>query len=193
MLDRLIAFVLLITVGLPLAANASTDADASHAAAVLLVNSVSQRLVLAHDVALIKWDAKQPIEDQKREELVLSHAVQKASPYGLSAEKVKLLMADQIAANKLIQRALFTQWRDQGGAPSAVSQPRTSLQVIREQLDQQQGQFLQQLSQTAVWREQAVCQTKLAQIVEGYVQNSPLPQYLQALDLALRHVCDQKN
>ena len=61
-MKRLLAFTLLF---------ASASAFAAPPTLAPLLNSIAERLAIADQVALSKWDSKKPIEDKKREQDVL--------------------------------------------------------------------------------------------------------------------------
>ena len=48
-----------------------------------LLNSIAERLTIADQVALSKWDSKKPVEDKKREQDVLASVIAQAPSYKL--------------------------------------------------------------------------------------------------------------
>src|SRR5580704_15707829 len=72
-----------------------------------LVATSSQRLAIAEQVALAKWDSKAPVEDSIREAQVIAEAVRAARLRGLDETQVANFFRAQIEANKLVQYSLL--------------------------------------------------------------------------------------
>lgn len=108
---------------------AATGAGTQENAFAPLVRGLADRLTTADQVALSKWDTGQSVYDPEREAKVIANVSGQAPAYGLTAEEVSSVFADQMEANKTVQYALLNGWRRDGAAPSA---PRQSLRdVIR--------------------------------------------------------------
>lgn len=112
---------------------ASGDADA------VLIARVVERLELMHDVARWKWNAQKPIDDPDRETALLARVVIQATNRGMEADEARTFFQDQFAAAKIIQRADFDQWTQDGQGPfervpdlAAVQRPR--IDAATEQL-----------------------------------------------------------
>ena len=75
---------------------------------------LAQRLQLMRDVAAYKWHHTQAIEDLGREKVVLDKAQLIALRFGLTSESSRAFFEAQIEAAKVIQRAWFEQWHEQG-------------------------------------------------------------------------------
>lgn len=153
-----------------------------------LIDTVAQRLILAKQVALAKWDTGIAVEDRVREQSLLSQAVSEAKRQGLVEAQIEQSLRDQIEANKLIQYALLAQWRRNGKAPE---QPRVNLVTeIRPQLERLQSNLFQQWAQTQAWRAQQNCPTLLANLSSVYVEQQHIDTlHALALDRALANIC----
>lgn len=126
-----------------------------------LLTTVSDRLSIADQVALSKWDSGKPIQDSPREAQVIAAATQLASTYKLEPQDVSQLLAAQIEANKLVQYALLAKWREAGDAPDS---PRPDLVgQIRPQLDLLQRRLLADYAAFAPWRKDPQCATWLSE------------------------------
>ncbi|MDP9510531.1 chorismate mutase [Pseudomonas protegens] len=141
----------------------TTAACATEAPAALapLLGSIGERLVIADQVALSKWDSHKAVEDRPREQQVIAGATAQAATYHLSEERVGQFFAAQIEANKLVQYARLSSWHLQGRAPDT---PRQDLAgQIRPQLDQLQKRLLQQLADFSPHAGDRQCPQWLAQ------------------------------
>jgi chorismate mutase len=126
-----------------------------------LLAAMSERLTVADQVALTKWDSGKPIQDSPRETQVIANGQQQAVAHGLEAEDFGQFMAAQIEANKLIQYALLARWQEAGEAPKT---PRPDLvKQIRPQLDQLQTRLLQSYAAFAPYRQDPQCPNWLTQ------------------------------
>lgn len=126
-----------------------------------LIATISERLAIADQVALTKWDSGKPIQDSPREALVIAAAAKLAPTYSLDAQEVSQFLAAQIEANKLVQYALLAKWHEEGKAPDT---PRPDLvRQIRPHLDQLQGRLLREYSAFAVYRQDPECPNWLIQ------------------------------
>src|SRR5690349_2768990 len=97
-----------------------------------LLALVVRRLEVAETVAAAKWSSGRPVEDRAREAAVVAAAAARARRAGIDATFVCRVMAAQIEASKIVQRALLTRWRDDpGSAPTS----RPDLSAVRSTLD----------------------------------------------------------
>ncbi|MGE7960405.1 chorismate mutase [Pseudomonas sp. NPDC089530] len=141
------------------------NACAAPAALAPLLGSIEERLAIADQVALSKWDSHKPVEDRPREREVIAAAVALAPDYKLEGAAVEQFFAAQIEANKLVQYAHLSEWSLQGKAPDA---PRPDLVgQIRPQLDRLQKRLLQQLADFSPYRNDPQCPSWLAQAAHG--------------------------
>jgi chorismate mutase len=76
-----------------------------------LLHLMKRRLEIAQDVARNKWNRGTPIEDAGREQAVIDAAALRAAQRGMDTPRVQHFFRAQIAAGKIIQAALFAQWK----------------------------------------------------------------------------------
>ncbi|AZF29861.1 Periplasmic chorismate mutase I precursor [Pseudomonas sp. R4-35-07] len=138
-----------------------------------LLNSIAERLEIADQVALSKWDSHKPVEDKKREQEVIASVVAQAPSYKLDPASTEQFFAAQIEANKLVQYTHLSDWQFQGKAPD---DPRPDLiKQIRPRLDELQKRLLQQLADFTPLRTDPQCPQWLAEAVHEPL-NDPLRQ-----------------
>ena len=104
-----------------------------------LRQAIDERLLLAQDVARAKWNAKAPIEDLPREELVIAAAVRQGAALGLPEAWVRSVFRAQIEASKTVQRALYRRWQAENAghfddAPDLAHTVRPRLDRLTTQL-----------------------------------------------------------
>jgi chorismate mutase len=164
----------------------ASAAQASQAPADLvpLLNAMGERLAIADQVALSKWDSHKPVEDRQREREVIAAAVAQAPNYKLSGETVEAFFSAQIEANKLVQYINLSDWSLEGKAPDL---PRPDLvKEIRPKLDLLQKRLLQQLADFAPYRTDPQCPRWLA---EATHHNKQHPVHRLALIRATAELC----
>jgi len=138
-----------------------------------LLNSIAERLEIADQVALSKWDSHKPVEDKTREQEVIASVVAQAPSYKLAPAAAEQFFSAQIEANKLVQYTHLSDWQFQGKAPD---DPRPDLvKQIRPQLDELQKRLLQQLADFTPQRTDPQCAQWLAEAVHEPL-NDPLRQ-----------------
>lgn len=126
-----------------------------------LLHSINERLAIADQVALSKWDSHKAVEDRPRERDVIAGAVALAPTYKLDTAQVEQFFSAQIEANKLVQYAHLSDWTLAGKAPD---EPRPDLVgQIRPKLDVLQKSLLQQLADFTPYRTAPECGQWLAQ------------------------------
>ena len=151
----------------------SASASAAPPTLEPLLNSIAERLEIADQVALSKWDSHKPVEDKKREQEVITSVTAQAPSYKLDPAAAEQFFAAQIEANKLVQYTHLSDWQFQGKAPD---DPRPDLvQQIRPQLDTLQKRLLQQLADFTPLRTDPKCPQWLAEAVHEPL-NDPLRQ-----------------
>ncbi|QXI28894.1 chorismate mutase [Pseudomonas vanderleydeniana] len=126
-----------------------------------LLQTISERLTIANQVALTKWDSGKPVEDSPREQQVIANAREQAQAYQLKPEEVGQFVAAQIEANKLVQYALLAKWHNSGKAP-VIARPDLVTQ-IRPVMDQLQVKLLQQYAAFTPYRQDPNCLAWLTQ------------------------------
>lgn len=155
-----------------------------------LMETSAQRLAIAEQVALAKWDSGTPIEDASREAQVIASAVKAGERRGLDQASVSNFFRAQIEANKLVQYTLLASWRRLGKAPDHTRVNLAS--TIRPRLDQIQTELITELASTAGIRASASCRVDIAKAVGKYVSvhaNSFDPLKAIALDRAVAAAC----
>ncbi|SDV07110.1 chorismate mutase [Pseudomonas mucidolens] len=151
----------------------SASASAAPPALEPLLKSIAERLAIADQVALSKWDSHKPVEDKKREQEVIANVTAQASSYKLDPAAAEQFFSAQIEANKLVQYTHLSDWQLQGKAPD---DPRPDLvKQIRPQLDLLQKRLLQQLADFSPQRTDPDCPRWLAQAAHAPL-NDPLRQ-----------------
>ncbi|KAB0563312.1 chorismate mutase [Pseudomonas sp. R11F] len=151
----------------------SVSASAAPPTLEPLLNSIAERLEIADQVALSKWDSHKPVEDKKREQEVIASVAAQAPAYKLAPDAAEQFFSAQIEANKLVQYTLLSDWQFQGKAPD---EPRPDLvKQIRPRLDELQKRMLQQLADFTPQRTDPQCPQWLAQAVHEPL-NDPMRQ-----------------
>jgi chorismate mutase len=155
-----------------------------------LVGTSAQRLVLAEQVALAKWDTGTQVEDTTREAQVIASAIEAGEPRALDQKVVSNFFRAQIEANKLVQYSLLAEWRRAGKAPDHA--PINLAGKIRPELDQVQTALIAELAETSSVRASVSCYTDVAKAVGNYVsahKNSFSSLKTIALDRAMAAAC----
>ena len=156
-----------------------------------LVETSAQRLVIAEQVALAKWDSGIPVEDPSREAHVIASATEAGEEQGLAGETVSKFFRAQIEANKLVQYSLLAEWRRAGKAPS--HKPVNLADTIRPELDQLETELIVELTKTKMIRASSSCGTETAKEVGKYV-SAHKDTFTQleaiALDRAMAGACE---
>ncbi|AWY39886.1 chorismate mutase [Pseudomonas putida] len=125
-----------------------------------LLATINERLNIADEVALTKWDSGKPIQDTARETLVITNARKQAAEHKLNPDEAADLVAAQIEANKLVQYGLIAQWQAAHRAPDV---PRPDLNKLRPKLDQLQALMLRQYAAFQPYRVDPQCPVWLAE------------------------------
>lgn len=125
-----------------------------------LLATINERLNIADQVALTKWDSGKPIQDTAREAQVIANARKQAVQQKLDPDEAAELVAAQIEANKLVQYGLLAVWQAARKAPDV---PRPDLSQIRPKLDMLQVRLLQQYADFMPYRVDPECPDWLAE------------------------------
>jgi chorismate mutase len=155
-----------------------------------LVETSAQRIVVAEQITLAKWDSGMPVEDASREARVIASAVKAGKSRGLEEATVSNFFRAQIEANKLVQYSLLAEWRRAGKAPDHA--PVDLAGMIRPQLNQLGTELIAELTETAALRTSASCRSDVAKAVGKYVsahRNSFSSLKAIALDRAMAAAC----
>jgi chorismate mutase len=155
-----------------------------------LVETSAQRLIIAEQVALAKWDSGSSVEDASREAQVIASATKAAAARGLDQASVSDFFRAQIEANKLVQYSLLAEWRRVGKAPDHTAV--NLVNTIRPELDRVETALIGELAETVGIRASASCRTDVAKAVAKYV-SAPKNRFSQlnaiALDRAMATTC----
>ena len=155
----------------------ATASAAPPATLAPLLTSIAERLAIADQVALSKWDSHKAVEDRPRERDVIASARAQAPDYKVTPDTAEQFFSAQIEANKLVQYTRLSDWQFQGKAPDT---PRPDLVgKIRPQLDQLQKRLLQQLADFSPERSNPQCPQWVAMAVHE-PRNDPLSQIAMA-------------
>lgn len=139
---RRVRYMLVVLCLLSLAA-CERRATSSPALARLL-QGMHARLELMHAVARVKWNAKAPILDQKREESLLQQMVERGQRHGIDAETTRAFFAAQMDAAKRVQEDDFERWTRENQPPFADT---IDLPTLRQKIDTLNTELLQALAE----------------------------------------------
>jgi chorismate mutase len=93
---------------------------------------MGNRLALMHDVVRTKWNAKRPIADPGREQVLLREMEAEGHEHGLAPEFTRAFFAAQIAAARRVQEDDLARWRAEGSGPFAGA---PDLAALRRRID----------------------------------------------------------
>lgn len=79
-----------------------------------LSSLIAKRLELAKELAVYKWNNKQPIDDQAKEKEFLAKIEEKAAAKGLDVNVAKSFFTSQMEAEKSIHIQEFEKWVEDG-------------------------------------------------------------------------------
>ena len=154
-----------------------------------LVDASAHRIKIARQVAFAKWDSHHAVEDQRREEDVISAAVAQGVARGLDREFVARFFQAQIDANKFVQYALLSEWHRLGSAPQ---HPQFDLsRTIRPELDTIQSSLIDELVLIRNLRRSPSCGPGLSSSIVSYLAQHQdfTPAEAAALQRSLAPVC----
>ncbi|MER5578926.1 chorismate mutase [Streptomyces massasporeus] len=148
----------------------------------------AQRLLLADKVAAAKYGTDTPIDDPAREAQILTDVRSRAAGLGLDADAVAAVFRDQIEANKLVQRGLYTRW-DANPGERPTERPDLAKEV-RPALDRITTGLLAALAETDRDRAVPSCAPRLAVAAGWSAYTHRLDAlHLEGLGRALPSVC----
>jgi chorismate mutase len=148
-------------------AESSTCPQSGSDALQRLVETSAQRLIIAEQVALAKWDKGIPVEDASREAQVIVHAVRAGESRGLDQQLVSDFFRAQIDANKLLQYALLAEWRRVGKVPD--HRPVDLANTIRPELDEVDIALIAELEESTAVCASASGRVEIAKAVGRYL------------------------
>lgn len=154
-----------------------------------LVELAAQRALLGDKVAAAKFGTSAPIDDPAREQQVLDRVASLSIVMGLDPVVSVRFFRQQIAANKIVQRGLYSLWIEH---PELIPSVRPDLATeVRPVLDQITTRILDQLLATVPVRGATrACVFQLAAAARTTTRNHHLDQlHRDALRTALVSVC----
>ncbi|CAM2193961.1 Chorismate mutase [Paraburkholderia kururiensis] len=165
----------------------TVHADGDDTALTNLIALASERLSLAEPVARWKWAHHQSITDAPREAALLADVEKRATAANVDPAYARAFFQDQIEASKIVQNALFENWRatrpPEGPAPDLATS-------TRPRLDQLTQSLIAGLARVQPVRSASDCPTRVAR---GIANWKSLTRYdaarAEALTKALQHVC----
>jgi chorismate mutase-like protein len=109
-----------------------------------LAELVIERLALSLDVAAAKYLKGGPIDDPIREHQILESMTRELNGFWLPQQTARQFLADQLEANKIVQRQLHQRWHEH---PEEVPATRRSLSAeIRPDLDNITAQMIREFT-----------------------------------------------
>ncbi|GAA2445390.1 chorismate mutase [Streptomyces pulveraceus] len=184
------AAVLLVgAAAVPPATAATRPGGPSRWSPLFAVAELSARRIATGDlVAAAKWGTGEPVDDPAREERVLDSAAEQAGKLGADPRLTRLVLRDQIEANKEVQRGLHRLWRDH---PAAAPTDRPGLDEVREEIGHLDEALVRAVADAAPYRRSAaLCRAALAASAGRVSREGNLDElHTAALDVALRSVC----
>ncbi|WP_371656742.1 MULTISPECIES: gamma subclass chorismate mutase AroQ [unclassified Streptomyces] len=124
-----------------------------------LTGLFAERLLIADKVAAAKYGNDRPIDAPARERKILGDVAARAVGLGLDPDTVVAIFRDQIEANKLVQRGLYTRW---DAHPEERPTQRPDLdKEVRPALDLITTQLLSTLVATEGVRTSPSCEPRL--------------------------------
>lgn len=178
-------------IALPLAAAAllaaAPVATAEPSPLYTLVDTVTQRLQTAENVAAFKWVNGGPINDPPRVAVVLDTVAADATAQQVDAMYVRAVFQDQIDANEGIQYTRFGQWKlDPAVAP--VTAP--DLSVSRDAINGFNKTIVNEISLHRDTLLGPACRQALGSAEQAVIHDRALdPMYAQALTTATESYC----
>jgi chorismate mutase len=155
-----------------------------------LLELVVQRLILAQDVAAVKYTLRKPIDDPVRERKILQAVASALNACGRHEQAGLQFFRDQIEASKVIQRGLHHRWH---AHPEEVPPVCRSLDAeVRPKLDHITKQIVRQFECTAGMPRMR--RTDVAELVDKRLSTSMPAQQLPRLHrhvalFAMRSLC----
>jgi len=159
--------LVVLAISFPLSAQPSSAKSPSERLQPL-VRASAERIDLAREVALAKWDSGAAVEDLVREQQVIQAVVKAAPQRGLDESFVANFFRGQIEANKTVQYVLLADWHRVGRAP--VHSPINLGATVRPQLDALEREILDNLKNVSDIRESPKCQAVLATATGVYLK-----------------------
>jgi chorismate mutase len=172
----------------PVAAPAEDGGWPALESLVPLTDASAERVQVADLVSAAKFGTPAPIDDPAREQVVLNTARTLSVQLGIDPEVSVAIFADQIEANKQVQRGLYALWT---AHPELAPTERPDLvTVVRPILDRITSQLLEQIKETQHERVHPSCSGRLIAARLHVSQDRGLDDlHRAALTRALPSVC----
>lgn len=120
-----------------------------------LTDVSAQRVLVADKVAAAKFGTPAPIDDPAREQVVLDNVRNLSVQLGIDPEVSVAIFADQIEANKVVQRGLYALWT---AHPELIPTEKPDLvKEVRPILDRITADLLEQIKATQNVRAHPAC------------------------------------
>lgn len=137
-----------------------------------LLNLIRQRLVVMHDVARWKWNARAPITDPVRERTILAAIVVQGQQHDLDPAFVRDFFVAQFEAAKRLQEDDFRRWEAERQEPfAAVLDLATEL---RPKIDRLNGELLAALAALRPRLRDAEVRARLRQRAEAVLSDDSI-------------------
>jgi chorismate mutase len=153
-----------------------------------LTDISAQRVLVADKVAAAKFGTPAPIDDPAREQVVLDNVRTLSVQLGIDPAVSVPIFADQIEANKVVQRGLYALWT---AHPELIPTEKPDLvKEVRPILDRITADLLDQIKATQTLRAHPACPGLLnasRQLISHQRHLDPL--HRTALTRALPSVC----
>jgi len=105
-------------------------------AAINVLQTIRDRLLVAHDVAQTKWGTEKAILDPQREADILDEMTRRGEALHLDAVPLRRLFAAQIQAGKQIQAADFETWQSEHRSAFEAPRPLSDLRQTIDRLNE---------------------------------------------------------
>lgn len=151
-----------------------------------LIAQVEQRLAIAPDVAMAKWNSEAPINAPEREAQILERVVVEAQQQGVDQQLARAFFQDQFDASKAVQQQLHQQWQQASQPP--FDNPPDLASDIRPQLDTLTPQLIQSLHEYQMLESEPAAQQYLEDRAASAVADH---EYAEALETALSSLRDE--
>jgi chorismate mutase len=182
-----VSAAVLLAVFSGMSATASASGVTPHHALRDLADHSAERIETASLVAAAKFGTGKPIDDPEWEKQVLDKVAADGAAKGLDPAYVRVVFADQIEANKQVQRHLFELWKaDPAQAPAS----RPDLATIRSVIDRLNTEIVAALATAGPVRTSQGCLGEVAGAEAIAAAKHRLrPDERVSLGHSLRHFC----
>ena len=186
----------LAAVGAVLAGPTAHATPVRHDRVAELVNTIGDRLIVAHEVAQSKWHSGSPINDPVRAAAVIQAASDSAAAHGLDRAHVAAFFTDQVQAATGVQYAYFSAWTLSDQAQLSIPNP--PLPDLRTKLDSISSRLLADLGEVrSANTPPQICQLSVlaasgptvARVIADAGDPAMIPSIVTAMRVAVQHIC----